>query len=125
MELFEVENEEFEIIKGTRSSFKDYIGGISTGACLKDIVIISDKTAGKYPYIVYKHWLNLNDGIVVCPYPNPAGSDDEQIKYMISNKIPAKTKEFTMPGTKKDITVKVVWRPFCIKSVYKDFGMYK
>ncbi|XP_065212385.1 uncharacterized protein LOC135849488 isoform X2 [Planococcus citri] len=111
-------DDNFYLVKGTRSNFYDYIGGVSTGARLKEIVIISDKVKGKFPYAVYRDWINTEEGMVICPHPHP-NKDDQSLKWLIRERLPARTTKFTMNG--KAVTVR--WKEYCLKSLYKHYDI--
>jgi len=115
------------IIKGTRSTYYDYIGGLDSGIILKDLLVVADKLTPRInkktpKYVIKSPWFDPKTGMINCPKT----PDDSIFHYLLINSIGITTKRITLPamiGSRSTSrTVNINWKPCCAKSVYKDFG---
>lgn len=125
-------SERYEIIKGTRNRFKSKILGISAGAMLQPIVVLSDTTCGDKMYCVHREWVNLKEGVVDTPFVTNRKMKEEDLEavidYLIINAYPSTTVKLPWTVKKKNnveqIQLNLQWKRYLIKMLYADFSMY-
>jgi len=114
------------IVHGTRSTYYDYIGGIDSGAKLKDLLIVADKLTprieNKTPkYVIKSPWFDIITGLIHCPKT----PDEATLHFLLVNPVGITTRRLAVPGPKgSSKMVNVNWKVCCAKSIYKDFGKF-
>ena len=113
------------IVKGTRSTYYDYIGGIDSGAKLAALLVVADKLTPRFEnktpkYVIKSVWFDAKTGMINCPLT----PDDAALHYLLTHNVGTMTKRITLPGPKNNRTVTINWKLCCAKSIYKDFGEF-
>lgn len=116
----------FMIIEGTRARFKDYTLLLANEVIeLLNFVVVGDTTAKRSCYIVPRNFIAKEEGVVWWPSlktntVKPKARLQDFYSTIVKAEIPRTTLEYPYDGK----THKLIWRPYPLKAVYKDFGVY-